>query len=64
MSVRVPTRLEGAVALMVSAQALRDAASALKRRRVKTADDRLAIVSWLYSRATRLTHEGRLKMEQ
>ena len=59
MSSRVPTRCDGAAARLAGAQALRQAASALKSRRVRVADDRISITSWLYSRATALTREAR-----
>lgn len=53
-------KADGAAALLIRAQELRDAAGALKARRTIAADDRLTITSWLYRRAARLANEARV----
>jgi hypothetical protein len=55
----MPTRCDGAAARFAGAQALREAARALRRRPVRTAADNITVASWLYTRASVLTREAR-----
>jgi hypothetical protein len=59
VSQRVPTRCDGAAALFAGAQALREAARALRGRPVRAVADNITVASWLYKRASILTGEAR-----